>query len=533
MITNPILKGFNPDPSIVRVNEDYYIATSTFEWYPGVQIHHSRDLTNWRVAAQPLNRPDLLDMRGNPDSTGIWAPCLSYSKGKFYLIYTDVKRHDGSFKDAHNYLTTCETVDGEWSKPIYLNSSGFDPSMFHHDGRKWLLNMVWDHRPGRNPFGGIHLQEYCDRSESLIGPVHNIFKGTEMGFTEAPHIYVYNNYFYLLTAEGGTEYNHCMTFARSENLEGPYEVDPQGYFLTSKDDPDLSLQRSGHGDIVETPDGDIYVVHLCSRPLSGVRRSPMGRETALQRTFWDKDGWLRLDQGDNKPRMELPSIALPEHPWPPVSSVDQFVDETLPNHLQWLRTPFPKNFYSLTERPGYLRLMGKQSIGNWFEQALIARRQTSLNFQATTRLEFEPENFQQMAGLVCYYNAYKYHYLYISNDSEHGKHLAIVSCLGDLTTTSNYPLYEVDPKSSVIPIIGHKPLHLRANVDGPELFFSWSLDGEHWQKIPISLDYSLISDEAGKGAGNSFTGAFVGMCCQDISGSNINADFKYFEYLES
>ena len=533
MTSNPILKGFNPDPSILRVDDDYYIATSTFEWYPGVQIHHSKDLVNWRLISQPLNRADLLDMRGNPDSTGIWAPCLSHCDGKFYLIYTDVKRHDGSFKDAHNYLTTCDVIDGKWSVPVYLNSSGFDPSLFHHEGRKWLLNMVWDHRPGKNPFGGIHLQEYCSQSKQLIGPVHNIFTGTSMGFTEAPHIYVYNDYFYLLTAEGGTEYDHCMTFARSKNLEGPYEVDPDGYFLTSKDDPSLPLQRSGHGDIVETPDGDIYVVHLSSRPLTGIRRSPMGRETAIQRAVWDKDGWLRLEQGNNKPQLKLPAITLTQHPWPVSDTKDQFECDILPNHFQWLRTPFPENFYSLVERPGYLRLKGKQSIGNWFEQALIARRQQSAKFQATTTLDFEPENFQQMAGLVCYYNAFKYHYLYVSNDTEHGKHLAVISCLGDLSTASSYPLYELDPKHSVIPLDSDEPIHLRANIDGSELIFSWSPDGVDWHQVPITLDYSLISDEAGKGAGNSFTGAFVGMCCQDISGSNKNADFSSFEYLEN
>ena len=175
MINNPILKGFNPDPSIVRVRSDYYIATSTFEWYPGVQIHHSKDLVNWRLIAQPLNRKELLDMRGNADSCGIWAPCLSYDNDRFYLIYTDVKRHDGSFKDSHNYLTTCETIDGIWSDPVYLNSSGFDPSLFHDKDRKWFLNMVWDYRPGNNPFGGILLQEYCEKSKKLVGPVHNIF----------------------------------------------------------------------------------------------------------------------------------------------------------------------------------------------------------------------------------------------------------------------------------------------------------------------------------------------------------------------
>ena len=120
MIRNPILPGFNPDPSICRVGDDYYIATSTFEWYPGVQIHHSRDLANWTLVARPLNRAALLDMRGNPDSGGIWAPCLSHADGKFWLVYTDVKRLEGDWKDAHNYITTCEAIDGDWTDPWYV-----------------------------------------------------------------------------------------------------------------------------------------------------------------------------------------------------------------------------------------------------------------------------------------------------------------------------------------------------------------------------------------------------------------------------
>ena len=147
MIRNPILPGFNPDPSICRVGDDYYIATSTFEWYPGVQIHHSRDLVNWRLVTRPLDRAAQLDMRGNPDSGGVWAPCLSHADGRFWLVYTDVKRLDGNFKDAHNYIVTAPAIEGPWSDPTYVNSSGFDPSLFHDDdGRKWFVNMVWDHR---------------------------------------------------------------------------------------------------------------------------------------------------------------------------------------------------------------------------------------------------------------------------------------------------------------------------------------------------------------------------------------------------
>jgi xylan 1,4-beta-xylosidase len=180
-IRNPILPGFNPDPSICRAGDDFYIATSTFEWYPGVQIHHSRDLANWRLASRPLNRAALLNMLGNPDSCGVWAPCLSWADGRFYLVYTDVKRFDGNFKDTHNYLTTCETVDGEWTDPVRLNASGFDPSLFHDsDGRRWLLNMVWDHRAARDFFAGIALQEYSHEAGTLVGERRIIFTGRRL-----------------------------------------------------------------------------------------------------------------------------------------------------------------------------------------------------------------------------------------------------------------------------------------------------------------------------------------------------------------
>jgi xylan 1,4-beta-xylosidase len=212
MIRNPILRGFNPDPSIVRVEDDYYIATSTFEWYPGVQIHHSRDLIHWRLLTRPLSRSNQLNMLGDPDSCGIWAPCLSYADGLFYLIYTDVKRYGrtsvggaagASLRDFHNYLVTSPRIDGDWTDPVYLNSSGFDPSLFHDDdGHKYLLNMLWDHRTGQNRFAGIVLQEYSVEQQKLIGAQKVIFEGTPLGLTEGPHLYKRDGYYYLLTAEG-------------------------------------------------------------------------------------------------------------------------------------------------------------------------------------------------------------------------------------------------------------------------------------------------------------------------------------------
>ena len=371
-IQNPILPGFNPDPSIVRVGSDYYIATSTFEWYPGVQIHHSRDLANWRLVTRPLTRAAQLDMRGDPDSGGIWAPCLTYADGLFWLIYTDVKRRDGAWKDSHNYLVTAPSIEGPWSDPVYLNSSGFDPSLFHdEDGRKWLLNMIWDHnQTGGDRFGGIVMQEYSPEDRKLVGPVRNIYRGTDLKLTEGPHLYRRDGFYYLLTAEGGTGYDHAVTMARSKDLFGPYETDPAKHVLTARGTDGL-LQRCGHADIVETQDGQFYMVHLCSRPLDetrtlpagnggihadDVRRSPLGRETAIQKLVWEKGEFPRMAHGGNAPADTAP-CDLPAHPFPEDEPRVTF-DGALPPAFQWLRTPDARPAVQpdrASRRPAHLR----------------------------------------------------------------------------------------------------------------------------------------------------------------------------------
>ena len=528
-VSNPILPGFNPDPAICRVGDDYYIATSTFEWYPGVQISHSRDLKNWRVIARPLNRPSQLNMLGNPDSCGVWAPCLTYSDGKFWLIFTDVKRQQGNYKDAHNYLVTCETIDGEWSDPVYLNSSGFDPSLFHDDdGRKWLLNMVWDYRANNHRFDGILLQEFDPDTNRLVGPIKNIFKGSARGMVEGPHLYKRDGYYYLFTAEGGTEYAHAETIARSRSLTGPYELMPGSHLVTTIDHPENYLQRCGHGSICDTPGGETVFVHLTSRPMRTSGRSPMGRETAIQTLTW-VDGWPRLSQGGVAPQTEVELPVMEEYPLEPQPDRITFDADTLDIRFQWLRNPYPEEFIDLKSRPGYLRLVGYESLGSLFRSSLVAVRQTDFSYQASTQISFEPEDYLQQAGLVCYYNTHKYHYCYLSyDDVSQRRHLAIMSCNAGPTWDSEFPEFDA-LKAIDIPQSGE--LYLRADVRFDRLIFSWSADGEQWQPIPVRLDASILSDEAGTGAGANFTGAFVGLACQDLSGQKRYADFRYFEYI--
>jgi len=535
MIRNPVLPGFNPDPSICRVGSDYYIATSTFEWFPGVQIHHSRDLVNWELVARPLNRASQLDMRGNPDSCGVWAPCLSYADGLFWLVYTDVKRYEGSFKDTHNYIVTAPAISGPWSEPDYVNSSGFDPSLFHDvdaqgSSRKWFINMVWNHRTasvGGNPkspaFDGILMQEWDAAQRKLVGPITNIYRGTALGLVEGPHLFKRNGWYYLTVAEGGTGYGHAVTMARSRNLAGPYETHPNLHLITCKDTPDAPLQRAGHGQIVELPDGTPYHTHLCSRPLPGTRLSPLGRETALQLCEWRADGWLYLKHGGNVPAVDVPAPDMATEPKPRGAVHRSFLNcSELPLEFQWLRTPQPERLFTLTGRA--LRLTGRESIGSWFEQSLVARRQEDWSFDAETRLEFAPETYQQCAGLTHYYNRNKFHFIAITWHETLGRVLTLLSCPGIYPDGGlRFPLAE----PIALPATG--AVALAARVRGALLQFEadW---GRGWQAVGPVLDASVISDEAGRGEHGSFTGAFIGMLAFDTSGAARSADFDHFHY---
>lgn len=531
MIRNPILPGFNPDPSFLRVGDDFYIATSTFEWYPGVQIHHSRDLVNWTLVSRPLNRAALLDMRGNPDSCGIWAPCLSYAEGKFWLVYTDVKRLDGSYKDAPNYITCSETIDGTWSDPWYVNSSGFDPSLFHDDdGRKWFMNMQWNHRgpgTGGNPkhasFDGILLQEWSPE-RGLFGPVRNIWPGTPRGLTEAPHMFRRGDYYYLTTAEGGTGYDHAVTLARSKDIWGPYETHPDLHVISTAGAPDHPIQRTGHGQYVELEDGTVFHTFLMGRPIAGPdgtgRFCPMGRETGIEKCVWSDDGWLYLEQGGLLPRVEVPA---------PFGGTAETAGEKrcgfadgLPDDFQWLRTPHPERIFR-TSTAG-LVLIGRESIGSWFEQALVARRQEDADYDAETTLSFEPSTYQHAAGLTTYYNRHKHHAALLTYEPGQGRVLTVMSCVGaDDKAGVTYP----DEISLSVP---EGPIRLKVEVRHATQQFYWAASGKDWEPLGPKLDASQISDEGGRGEHASFTGAFVGMVAMDITGQGKEALFADFVY---
>jgi xylan 1,4-beta-xylosidase len=429
-----------------------------------------------------------------------------------------------SLRDFHNYLVTSPRIDGDWSDPVYLNSSGFDPSLFHDDdGRKYLVNQLWDHRPGRNRFAGIVLQEYAPAERRLVGPRQVIFEGTPIGLTEAPHLYKRGGYYYLITAEGGTGWGHAVTLARARTQTGPYELHPDEYVLTARHRPDVALQRAGHADLVETPSGETYMVYLCGRPLRNRGRCTLGRETAIVRMQWGADGWLRTAGDAGLPQLEVPGPDVPAHPFPAPAARSDFDGGTLPIEFQWLRTPQPEEIFSLSARAGHLRLYGRETIGSLFRQALVARRQQAHCFSASTVMEFEPEHFQQMAGLVCYYGGNKFHYLHVSHDETLGRYLAVMSALPDSPQADAFTAKIAIPTG---------PVELRVEVDEERMYFGYRVGGGAWQWLPQPFDASILSDEATTPGLPNFTCAFVGMACQDMAGTPHHADFAWFEYRE-
>lgn len=481
VLTNPVLAGFHPDPSFLCVGQDWYLATSTFEWWPGVQLFHSRDLANWERLPAPLTRKSQLDLTGVADSGGVWAPNLSYCDGKFYLIYSNVHNFGGTFYDVDNYLVTAEDIHGPWSEPVFLNSSGFDPSLFHApDGRKYLLNMAAEYRTWKVRFAGIMMQEYSEAEQKVIGEPKMIWRGSSSRTTEGPVMYYKDGWYYLFCAEGGTGVRHCEVVLRSRQIYGPYERGSYEPLITAWPYPANPLQKAGHASMAQGPDGSWFLAHLCSRPVGPEKDCILGRETAIQPLEW-RDGWPCLCGGTDEPRLTV-QTPYAESPVPAdraegMDWTDEFDGAMWNERLQSLRMPL-ENRASLQARPGWLRLYGAQSLESRFAQSLLAARQ------------------------------------------------------GKVLTVMRRRLKQFDmPIGAGVPV-PDGPLTLRLETNGATAQFYWSADGENFAAIGPELDATLLSDDAPERIlhENRFTGAFVGICCQDLTGQKRPADFDFYRY---
>ena len=458
-IQNPILPGFAPDASALHVGEDYYIATSTFEWWPGIEIYHSKDLVNWQWVAAPIARRDMVpsELLGNYNSGSLWAPHLSYADGLFWLVYTDVKSST-AFKDTLNYVVTAPKITGPWSGPTLVTASGFDPALFHDDdGHHYFLNMLFDWRLENPGFAGTVIQEFDPVTRQLVGARPHFDRGTSLGVCEGPQILKKDGYYYLLCAAGGTGYHHAATVARARTL----------------------------------------------------------------------DGWPRLANGTHHPDLVIPAPKA-------AGNVRQLLDHServtfapdkeLPHTFKTLRTPLtPETDYSLTARPGWLRLYGGQTLSSHHKQTLFARRWQHFAFTAKTKIDFAPQNFQQVAGLVLFYDTCNWIYAYITWDERlNARTLQIMRCdFKDFTYGSE-----------VVPLPDGE-ISLKVCVNGAEAQFYYRADGD-WQPLGDVQPADHLSDdyvETRRGR-CAFTGAMVGICAQDMDAHQSHADFAFFDYEE-
>lgn len=432
--------------------------------------------------------------------------------------------------DTPNYLVTADAIDGPWSEPVYLNSSGFDPSLFHdEDGRKYLVQMQMGEAVSARRFDGIILQEFDPSERCLAGPVRKIWEGSPIGITEGPHLYKKGGWYYLITAEGGTAMRHAVSFCRSRNLWGPYEIHPQNPILTSFQKDELMLKSAGHGSLVQTQNGEWFMAHLCARPLQRPGRlvlereenksCPLGRETALQKLRWDADGWPRLAHGDNSPRETVLKADLPTHPWPEEPRRDDFDGPRLSLPFQTLREPPDPSWLSLSRRPGWLSLRGRDSLASRFDQSLVARRLQHFRARAETCLSFRPLSFKQAAGLIACYDKQHFHYFRVTAAGDHAIKLGVIS--SEHLNASRFEAAELPAKAA-------ERLFLRMEMDFTELRFAWSLDGAQWQRVPRVFDATLLGDWVSPLS--NFTGTFWGVCCQDLFNRSAWAEFDYFDY---
>lgn len=519
-----ILKGFHPDPSVIRVGKKFYVANSTFEWFPGVEIHESENLLDWKLTGHVLTKEEDLPMEGTLNGGGVWAPCLSYDGNYFYVVFSIQHTFDEFTQDTNNYITKARDIHGPWSKPVYLNSGGFDASLFHDtDGRKWLLNMIWDETDQENHFHGIEIQEYDDKNSRLVGKRQRIYQGTDRGMVEGPHMYHIKDWYYLLTAEGGTAEEHCVTIARSKTLFGPFETYEKP-ILTAHNRPEVAIQYAGHGDIIEDGAGNWYLFHLGSRKKIFDGYSVFGRETFLQNIRW-QNGWPLLREGNEpKEQVEIPDC-IGNESGEGFFQEYHFEGESLPSGFMTRRKPLGENM-SLTERSGYLTLYGRESLSSEFCCTMAAVRIQEPEFVATVRMDYQPEDIRQRAGLLFYYHSANYYYLHVGYDDVEGKRFL------QLIKRDSRKTKQMLKERIWLQEQGEVELCGEFVPEGLTFFWRYA-DGTDlaWKQLPIKRSecpVTILSDEyANKCYEQGFTGAFVGIGTQDLTGGRKEAYFKY------
>lgn len=496
---NPVIPGFHPDPSVCKVGDDFYLVTSTFEYFPGVPIFQSKDLVNWKQIGHCLTRPSQLNLDKTRPSGGIYAPTIRYHEGVFYMITTNVS-------DKGNFIVHTNDPADEWSDPVWLEQKGIDPSLYFEGDKCYLTS---------NPGNCIYLSEINPATGEQLSESRAIWTGTGGRYPEAPHIYKKDGWYYLLISEGGTEYGHKVTIARSRDIYGPYETNPANPILThmnvnAQNNP---IQGTGHADFVQASDGSWWMVFLAFRPQSGLHHL-LGRETFLAPVRWDKNAWPVVN-GDGTISLNMDVHTLPLEPFSAMQYSTGFNESKLGFEWNYLRNPRFEN-YSLQKRKGYLRLNATPvSIDEVDSPTFVGRRQEHINFTATTEIDFRNTRMGDKAGITIFMNNTAHYDLFLKQGDGMKRVLVLHYRLGVM----NHTECEVEVPDGEI--------HLQVSGSNDYYSFSYSPDGRKFEHL-AKMDVRYISSETAGG----FTGIYLGLFATSASKtSKACADFDKFEYV--
>lgn len=499
---NPVLAGFYPDPSVVRVDEDYYMVNSSFGFYPGIPIFHSRDLVSWTQLGHVLDRPSQLDLDSLETSQGVFAPTIEYNEGTFYVINTLVN-------GGGNFFVTATSPDGPWSDPVWLPKvGGIDPSFFFDDDGKVYIahNDEPEGRPLYDGHRAIRIHEFDPETQTTGANQIVINGGTDISkkpvWIEGPHIIKVNGEYILHAAEGGTGPGHSQVVFKSENIWGPYVPYEENPILTQRtldQNRPNPIAYTGHTDLVETQNGDWWAVFLGVRPYEG-NYFNTGRETFLLPVTW-KDGWPVILE-ENKPvplkgaKPNLPTQGVAEIPTNGNFTIeDNFDNEILADYWAFIRTPREK-WYDLSDG---LKIKARTDhINGLGNPSFIGRRLQHMYASASTKMIYDPKEVGNEAGLVAFQNKDYYYFLGLMKNPE-GETIVQVE-------------YSAGPKSRVItrkslPINKKGEVYLKIEARGDKLDFYYALKEGSWTKLYWDGDAKILSTESAGG----FVGSFIGM----------------------
>ena len=498
---NPVIRGFHPDPSICRVGKDYYLVTSSFEYFPALPIFHSTDLVNWEQVGNALTEDRQLDLSHSRESGGIWAPTIRYSDGMFYITVAMETSQVNQVNQFHNFIIHAKDIRGPWSDPVFVQAGGIDPSMLFENGKMYYCTNDSRGETRETVKAGV----VDPMTGEILEPFRAVWHGEGGGWTEAPHLYHIGDWYYVFCAEGGTLFGHHEVCGRSRNIYGPYENCPHNPILTNRNDTKKRTSSTGHGDLVCDPDGNWWMVHLGRRPGITSDLTQLGRETFLTPVAW-KDGWPVI--ADSRAHIEEDGpLTVQQRPWP--ARKDDFSDPAWPLWWQFDRNPdlshFSRGNGRLTIRPFGHKPEEMRTEG------LICTSQPDFDFRLETDLNFDPAREGEEAGVM----AFLTHdfYAFFGLQRQDGKlRLFLERKMDDLDL---FPLCEETDQTKV-----------RLVMEGAKDFYRFGLqnaDGSVQWKTQMSSRF--LSDTV---VGRCFTGTMVGLYAESREVPGTAAVFTNF-----